>query len=188
MSDLGSMTGETGKGSVLTREERDEKYQAAFTRAVRIADETFERVGGSSRHWIRDCFQPALEDEGLITFFDGEIAAMREDFKKAEDNATAWHKTLLLAEEDSRTMRAEVERLKSDAVILERNADPTLREACNDAEARLAELAAALRKKTEEAREVKEALRLVLEKVIAAAPAERWLTDLYAILAEGEGR
>jgi hypothetical protein len=36
-----------------------------LTRAVRLADSNFERVGGSSRHWVRDCFLPALESEGL---------------------------------------------------------------------------------------------------------------------------
>jgi hypothetical protein len=35
---------------------------AALTVIVREADETFQRLGaiGSSRHWIRDCFLPAL--------------------------------------------------------------------------------------------------------------------------------
>jgi hypothetical protein len=29
-----------------------------LTRVVREADEMFEREGGSSRHWVRDCFLP----------------------------------------------------------------------------------------------------------------------------------
>lgn len=35
------------------------------TRAVRNADQKFNNVGGSSRHWVIECFLPALEDEGL---------------------------------------------------------------------------------------------------------------------------
>lgn len=37
----------------------------AVTAAVREADQTFQRVGGSSRHWVRDCFLPTLEKHGL---------------------------------------------------------------------------------------------------------------------------
>jgi hypothetical protein len=35
------------------------------TRVVRHADEAFERSGGSSRHWVRECFLPAMEGAGL---------------------------------------------------------------------------------------------------------------------------
>lgn len=38
----------------------------AITRAVRTADVDFESVGGSSRHYVRECLLPALECEGLI--------------------------------------------------------------------------------------------------------------------------
>ena len=34
---------------------------AEITKAVRQADEDFRHVGGSSRHWVRDCFIPALD-------------------------------------------------------------------------------------------------------------------------------
>lgn len=37
---------------------------AALTAIVREADQLFERVGGSSRHWVRDCFLPLLERAG----------------------------------------------------------------------------------------------------------------------------
>jgi hypothetical protein len=33
---------------------------------VRDADAMFERVGGSSRHWVRDCFLPLLNAKGYI--------------------------------------------------------------------------------------------------------------------------
>lgn len=39
-----------------------------LTRAVREADELFESGktgGGGTRHWLRDCFLPALEAHGL---------------------------------------------------------------------------------------------------------------------------
>lgn len=36
-----------------------------ITRAVRQADKNFEESGGSSRHWVRECFLPCLELEGL---------------------------------------------------------------------------------------------------------------------------
>jgi hypothetical protein len=39
---------------------------AAITAAVRKADRDFERVGGSSRHWTRECFLPTLNAAGLM--------------------------------------------------------------------------------------------------------------------------
>lgn len=36
-----------------------------LTSAMREADQAFERVGGSTRHHVRDCLMPALEKEGL---------------------------------------------------------------------------------------------------------------------------
>lgn len=36
------------------------------TRATRAADEAFQKIGGSSRHWVRECFLPAIEEEGLV--------------------------------------------------------------------------------------------------------------------------
>jgi len=38
----------------------------AITGIVRDADRTFERVGGSSRHWVRDCFLPMLNARGFV--------------------------------------------------------------------------------------------------------------------------
>ena len=35
------------------------------TRAVRKADKHFDKVGGSSRHWVIECLLPCLEEEGL---------------------------------------------------------------------------------------------------------------------------
>ena len=36
-----------------------------LTEAVRVADQHFESVGGSSRHYVVDCLGPALIDAGL---------------------------------------------------------------------------------------------------------------------------
>ncbi|MEM9073790.1 MAG: hypothetical protein AAGE52_35190 [Myxococcota bacterium] len=36
-----------------------------LTRAIRKADADFESVGGSARHWVRECLWDALEAEGL---------------------------------------------------------------------------------------------------------------------------
>lgn len=59
----------------------DEKWDGALlarvTRAVRVADQTFERVGGSSRHWVRECCQSALIAEGL-TLTDAARLRARE--------------------------------------------------------------------------------------------------------------
>lgn len=48
--------------------EDDPKYPelvARITRAVREADEGFQKSGGSSRHWVRECFLPMLAKHGL---------------------------------------------------------------------------------------------------------------------------
>ena len=37
-----------------------------ITAIVREADETFQRVGGGTRHWVRDCFLPFLNQKGWI--------------------------------------------------------------------------------------------------------------------------
>lgn len=35
---------------------------AALSSIVREADREFQRVGGSSRHWVRDCFGNYIHD------------------------------------------------------------------------------------------------------------------------------
>ena len=46
---------------------------AKIAKAVRTADQEFKDVGGSTRHWVRECLLPALRDEGL------RIAPLEED-------------------------------------------------------------------------------------------------------------
>lgn len=41
-------------------------YVNRVTAVVREADRAFEKVGGGSRHWVRDCFLPLLNRAGLF--------------------------------------------------------------------------------------------------------------------------
>jgi hypothetical protein len=52
---------------------------ARITRAVRSADEHFKDVGGSTRHWVRECLLAALEEEGL------EIVEKKPPFRMIKD-------------------------------------------------------------------------------------------------------
>lgn len=45
---------------------REQSITARITRAVKQADIAFEKIGGSTRHWVIDCFLPALEEEEII--------------------------------------------------------------------------------------------------------------------------
>jgi len=53
------------KSHALLRVWHDTEMVNKLTAVVREADELFEKVGGSSRHWVRDCFVQILEKEGL---------------------------------------------------------------------------------------------------------------------------
>ena len=44
----------------------EEEELRIVTHVVRKADGTFEKVGGSSRHWVRECFLPELDEAGLM--------------------------------------------------------------------------------------------------------------------------
>ena len=46
-------------------EEIEAELVRRMTAAMREADETFERVGGSTRHHVRDCLLPILAKHGL---------------------------------------------------------------------------------------------------------------------------
>src|SRR5687768_4282169 len=46
-------------------DESDAELVRRMTAAMREADKTFERVGGSTRHHVRDCLLPVLEKHGL---------------------------------------------------------------------------------------------------------------------------
>jgi hypothetical protein len=49
---------------LLAEQSEDGELVRAITAIVREADETFQRVGGGSRHWVRDCFLPTLNKAG----------------------------------------------------------------------------------------------------------------------------
>lgn len=55
--------------------EEDYEIVKAMTRAMREADETFERVGGSTRHHVRDCLLPNLYKHGLVIALRAALAA-----------------------------------------------------------------------------------------------------------------
>ena len=44
----------------------DNQAVAVITNIIREADSIFEKVGGSSRHWVRDCLLPLLHKHDLI--------------------------------------------------------------------------------------------------------------------------
>lgn len=46
-------------------EEIEAELVRRLTAAMREADEAFERVGGSTRHHVRDCLLPILAKHGL---------------------------------------------------------------------------------------------------------------------------
>lgn len=50
--------------------ENDPALVTVITAVVREADREFEHAGGSSRHWVRDCFLPLLNRRGLIVMND----------------------------------------------------------------------------------------------------------------------
>lgn len=59
--------------------EQDDDIVRRMSAAMREADETFERVGGSTRHHVRDCLLPVLAKHGLrIQPIDAAIAAQQE--------------------------------------------------------------------------------------------------------------
>ena len=66
-------------------EARARKLETLVTIIVREADQAFEKSGGSSRHWVRDCFLPLLEAAGLrVVDANAERVVL--------DTAVAWEK------------------------------------------------------------------------------------------------
>lgn len=46
--------------------QHDETVVKELTAVMRKADKVFERVGGSTRHYVRDCLLPLMADAGLF--------------------------------------------------------------------------------------------------------------------------
>jgi len=87
---------------------------AAIT-AVREADETFEKVGGGTKHWFRDCFLPALAKQGLGIFknsypseLERELASIQSAFSLLADEEEAETKARVSAEEERDTLRTQL--------------------------------------------------------------------------------
>jgi len=63
----------------------DTAMLAKVTIAVQKADKAFETIGGSTRHWVRECFLPALEEAGLrIVESIGEDGQWRTSRKSSD--------------------------------------------------------------------------------------------------------
>lgn len=43
---------------------KDQELINLLTRLVREADRDHEQAGGGTRHWVRDCFLPAIKRNG----------------------------------------------------------------------------------------------------------------------------
>jgi hypothetical protein len=54
-----------------------------ITKAVREADSDFRQSGGSSHHWVRECFLPRLDTAGLVVVDKADAARLREALRKA---------------------------------------------------------------------------------------------------------
>ena len=61
----------------------DNNLVKEITVVVRQADSDFEKIGGSSKHWVRDCFLPLLEEAGLTVCRIGKLGAYENRLKKA---------------------------------------------------------------------------------------------------------
>lgn len=48
-----------------------------LTAAMREADVIFERVGGGTRHYVRDCLLPMIEKHGVEVVLSAELQALR---------------------------------------------------------------------------------------------------------------
>lgn len=58
------MTSEYSRPIFRAAEEDENERIRILTQIARSADKCFEKIGGSSRHWVRDCFLPCAEKEG----------------------------------------------------------------------------------------------------------------------------
>lgn len=53
----------------------EQTYEQTITAAIREADRVFEKVGGSTRHYVRDCLLPIMKKHGLIVVRDRSATA-----------------------------------------------------------------------------------------------------------------
>lgn len=58
------------------------EHHKTIVQAVREADADFRRLGGGSRHWVRECFWPRLRDYGLVVVPIGCLEALLGELKR----------------------------------------------------------------------------------------------------------
>lgn len=82
--------------SDMTMAEAERAIVVRLTAAMREADEQFERVGGSTRHHVRDCLLPVLEKHGLSVATieqrddaSRELAAARGELRQRREQVDA---------------------------------------------------------------------------------------------------
>jgi hypothetical protein len=73
------------RGRLLHSE--DPETVRRVTRAVREADQQFDKSGGTSRHWVRECFLPCLTEEGLAIAAPAPQARGRTELRHNEDGS-----------------------------------------------------------------------------------------------------
>jgi hypothetical protein len=54
----------------MTQQCEDEELVREITRIVREAFKRFEQSGGTTRHWVRECFLPILNRDGWVVARD----------------------------------------------------------------------------------------------------------------------
>jgi len=103
---------------------------AKITKAVRQADEDFKDVGGSTRHWVRECLLQSLRDDGmnivetkkitqLTTRAETADALAAKQINRADDLQDALDR----AKEDVRILEARVKELEGELEKAQKNAD-----------------------------------------------------------------
>lgn len=60
-----------------SQQSEDGEIVTKVTAIVREADDVFQRVGGGSRHWVRDCFLPLLNRAGFEVVQSEAVTKLR---------------------------------------------------------------------------------------------------------------
>jgi hypothetical protein len=73
----------------------------AITAVVRDADAAFQKVGGSSRHWVRECFLPLLNSQGFkVVALGPPLASQPEGWQPIASAPKNWQSILCRAEDN----------------------------------------------------------------------------------------
>lgn len=60
----------------------------SFATLVEASDEAFKQVGGSTRHWVRECLLPLAPEHG-VTFVPDDVAVITRAVREADRHLTA---------------------------------------------------------------------------------------------------